>query len=133
MATTFQSQTLSVSVRRDPREVYEFVVAPENLPQWATAFCKSIRQSDGKWLMETAEGEVTVRFVEKNDFGVADHYLNAAADVELYVPMRIVQNSSGSEVLLTLFRQPGISPSDFGFDVGLVTRDLNRLKNILEA
>ena len=132
MAETFQSQTLSVSIRRDPQEVYEYVTDPANLPTWATAFCTSVRQAEGQWILETPDGDVTLRFVDANDFRVADHYL-LASGVEVYVPMRIVPNGEGSEVLFTLFRQPGISTAEFGYDVGLVTRDLNRLKQILEG
>ena len=129
--TTFQSQTVSVTIRKDPHEVYEFISNPENLPTWATAFCKSVRKSGEEWVVETSEGELRVRFVEKNTFGVADHYLLPEPDVEIYVPVRILPNGSGSEVLFTLFRQPGMSEADFGHDIGLVTRDLNSLKRLL--
>ena len=35
MVTMFASRTLSVSIGRHPREVYEFASNPENLPKWA--------------------------------------------------------------------------------------------------
>ncbi len=133
MAATFQSQTLSVSIRRDPQEIYQFVVNPENLPTWASAFCQAIRRTDSGWIIETTGGDLTLRFVGENTLGVADHYLLGEPGVEIYVPMRIVPNGSGSEVLITLFRQPGISGPEFGQDVGSVTRDLRRLKDVLET
>ena len=133
MATTFQSQTLSVSIRRAAQEVYEFVLNPENLPNWASAFCRAVRRTDAGWIIETAAGELKLRFVEANPFGVADHYLIGEPDAEIYVPMRVVPNGSGSEVLITLFRQPGVSGPEFGQDVGSVTRDLRKLKDVLES
>jgi hypothetical protein len=37
--TMMISRTISVSIERDPRTVYEFVLNLENLPKWAnTAF-----------------------------------------------------------------------------------------------
>ena len=74
-----------------------------------------------------------VRFVEKNDFGVLDHYVNPAPGVEVYVPMRVLSNGSGSEVIFTLFRLPDISDEKYAEDAGLVERDLRTLKSILES
>jgi hypothetical protein len=74
-----------------------------------------------------------VRFVAKNDFGVLDHYVNPAPGVEIYVPMRVLTNGSGSEVIFTLFRLPKMSDEQFVEDVGMVERDLKTLKNVLES
>ena len=42
---TLESRTLAVSIAREAEAVYRFVSNPANLPQWATAFCQSIRQA----------------------------------------------------------------------------------------
>jgi len=131
MAT--ESRTLSVSISRHPDEAYAFISNPENLPQWAPAFCKSVRRAGAEWIVETAEGPVKIRFVEPNAFRVADHYVTPAPGVEFYVPMRVLPNGpSGSELMLTLFRQPNMSDQEFRRDIDMVTRDLHVLKRILE-
>jgi hypothetical protein len=130
---TLESRTLSVSINRHPDEVYPFVSNPDNLPQWAPAFCKSVRKAGAEWIVETADGPVKIRFVETNAFRVADHYVIPTPDSEIYVPMRVLPNgSSGSELLLTLFRQPNMSEQEFRRDIEMVTRDLNVLKKVLE-
>lgn len=73
-----------------------------------------------------------LRFAEKNDFGVLDHYVTTAQGVEIYVPMRVVPSGSGSEVMFTLLRMPGMSDKQFAEDAGLVEQDLKTLKSILE-
>ena len=83
--------------------------------------------------METPRGPIKVKFVEKNDFGVLDHYVNPASGVEIYVPMRVLPNGSGSEVIFTFFRSPDMSDEKFAEDVGMVERDLGTLKNVLES
>ena len=35
-----------------------------------------------------------------------DQFVDTAAGAEIYVPLRVLQNGDGAEVLLTLFRQP---------------------------
>jgi hypothetical protein len=127
-----ESRTLSVSIARHPDEVYAFVLNPENLPQWAPAFCKSVRRAGAAWIVETPDGPVKIRFVESNPFRVADHYVIPTTGVEICVPMRVLPNGSGSELILTLFRQPIMSDEQFRRDIDMVTRDLNVLKAILE-
>ena len=82
--------------------------------------------------METTQGPMNLRFAEKNSLGVLDHYVSPAPGTEIYVPMRVLPNGSGSEVLFTLFRLPGMSDEKFAEDAGLVARDLEMLKDMLE-
>jgi len=133
MAVLLKSRTLSVSINCDPGRVYEFVSKPENLPKWAKMFCRSIKKSNGKWIAETPQGPVKVRFTGKNNFGVLDHYVNPGPGVEVFVPMRVVPNGSGSEVFLTLFQTAGMSDERFAEDIRWVEQDLKTLKRILEG
>src|SRR3989344_294694 len=132
MTPAFVSRTLSVTIICSPRKVYEFVSNPENLPRWATGLGKSVRKSDAGWVVDTPQGPVKIRFAEKNDFGVLDHYVILASGVEIYVPMRVVSNDSGSEVIFTLFKTPEMSDKQFAEDAGMVERDLKSLKRVLE-
>ncbi len=131
MAPTFESRTLNVTITCPPREAYEFVSNPENLPRWAAGLGKSVRKSDSGWVVDTPQGPVKIRFVEKNDFGVLDHYVTPVSGAEVYVPMRVVPNGSGSEVIFTLFRSPEMSDKQFAEDAGMVGRDLRTLKSLL--
>lgn len=132
MAIIFPSRTLSVFIACHPSKVYEFVSNPENLPKWATGFCKSVRKSNDDWIVDTPQEPMKVRFVEKNNFGVLDHYVTPAPGVEVYVPMRVLSNGSGSEVIFTLFRLSEMSDEKYAEDIGLVEQDLRTLKKMLE-
>lgn len=133
MTGVLRSKTLSVSIERPPRDVYGFVANPQNLPRWATAFCRSVRQSKGEWILETSAGQMRIKFVGKNDFGVLDHSVTPEPGVEILNPMRVVPNGSGSEVLFTLFQLPSMSAGKYAEDVRMVERDLRTLKSILEG
>ena len=126
------SRTLSVSIDLHPDKVYEFASNPENFPKWATAFCKSVKKSGGDWVIDTPMGPMKVRFAAKNVLGVLDHYVSPSPGVEVYVPMRVVPNGSGSELVFTLFRLPGMTDEKFAEDLGMVERDLRTLKSVLE-
>lgn len=130
---TMKSKTLSISINRALDEVYGFVSNPENLPKWAKALCRSVRESNGDWIVETPQGGMKIRFADLNDFGVLDHSVEVTPGVQVYVPMRVVRNGSGSEVIFTVFRQEGMSDDKFDEDVHLVEGDLLNLKRALEG
>lgn len=128
----YPSTTIGVQISRKPAAVYAFVAALENLPAWATTFCRAIRHEGDVWMMETSLGTMSIRLAPENSLGVLDHYLTPAGGEPLYVPLRVVANGSGSEVLFTLFRLPGVSEEAYAADAALVRQDLNRLKEQLE-
>lgn len=131
--TTHPSRTLSVSIGHPPGDVYAFASDPENLPKWAKGLGQSVRKQGSGWIVETPQGPMKFRFAERNPFGVLDHYVTTPSGVEVYVPMRVVSNGDGSEVLLTLFRLPGMSDERYAEDQRLVERDLRILKELLES
>jgi len=132
MAELSKARTLNVSINRDPNTVYEFVSNPANFPKWAKAFCRSIKPSGSEWVAETPQGPVKISFVRKNDYGLLDHYVNPAPGVEVFVPMRVVPNGLGSEMIFTLFQISGMSDEAFTRDAELVRQDLDSLKRLME-
>ena len=133
MATMYQSRNLSVQIRRNPRDVYDFTSVPENFPRWASGLGKSLKRKNGEWIAETPQGPIKVRFTERNEFGILDHYVIPESGVEIYIPMRVIPNGSGSELIFTLFRLSDVSDEKFAADAEWVMRDLTALKNLLEA
>jgi hypothetical protein len=125
--------TISVSIQRAVGDVYAFAADPANLPQWAPGLCRSIVPLGDVWIAESPNGPVTVRFIEHNAFGVLDHKVLLPSGDEVFVPMRVVENGEGSELLFTLFRSERMSDEEADADVGAVRADLIRLKTILEA
>jgi hypothetical protein len=132
MKLLLKSKTLSISINCEPGKIYKFVSNLENLSKWAKTFCRSVKKSDGKWVIETPQGDVGIRLVEKNELGILDHYISPSAGVELLVPMRVVPNGSGSEVIFTVFQQSDMSNENFKKDIALVEKDLKSLKRSME-
>lgn len=127
------SITLSISIARSPDTIAAFVADPRNLPQWAGGFCRSVRQVGNEWRVETGEGEIGLRFCGPVEHGILDHVLTLAPDLQVQVPMRVVPNEEGSEVLFTLFQPPAMTAYRLEQDMALVQADLQRLKQLIEA
>jgi hypothetical protein len=128
----YPSKTLTVTVACPPEQVYAFVSNPERLPHWATGLCKAVSRVGDEWIAETADGEVRVRFADPNQYGVLDHVVILPSRESVHVPMRVVPNGAGSEVLFTLFQLPGMTDDKFAEDAEMVRRDLLALKQLLE-
>jgi len=123
---------LTISIEREPQAVYAFTSNPENLPQWAAGLGQGVTPAGEHWEVKTEQGTVGLRFTPRNEYGVLDHTVVLADGTEVYVPMRVMPNGKGSEVMLGLFRQPDMDDAEFGRDAGLMQNDLRALKALLE-
>lgn len=127
-----KSRTLTIAIDCEPKKVYQFVCNLANLPTWAKTFAKSAKKSKGVWVIETPQGPVRIRMAKKNNLGVLDHYVTPSEGQEVFVPMRVVPRTQGSEVIFTLFAAAGMTEENFKKDVGFVEQDLKSLKQVME-
>ena len=124
------SRTYSISIERDWQALYEAVWRPEIFPKWASGLTESnLRQDGDGWLADGPDGPVRICFSPHNAYGVMDHVVETGDGRAVHVPLRIVANGDGAEVMLTLFRQPGMSDEDFARDAKWITRDLRALRD----
>lgn len=127
------ARTFSVSIKREWRDLYEQIWHPEFFAKWASGLAQSeLRQDDKGWHTDGADGPVRIRFTPHNEYGVMDHAVETDTGTEIHVPLRIIQNGDGAEVMLTLFRQPDMDDERFSADTKWVVRDLKRLKELSE-
>jgi hypothetical protein len=84
--------------------------------------------------IERPAGEVYAFVCDPNNLPAWASGLSAGVDSgpEVYMPMRVLPNGEGAEVLITVFRQPGVSDEKFAEDTHWVRRDLEALKTLLE-
>ena len=130
---TFAARHISIAIDRPAGEVYDFAADPENLPKWAAGLSSSIGIVDGEWVADTDAGPVKIKFAERNEFGVLDHYVTTAAGESVYNPMRVLDNDGGTEVVFTLYRRTGLDQAAFDADAAAIEKDLNTLKGLLET
>jgi hypothetical protein len=128
----YASETLAIAIDKPFKPAYDYISDPANFPKWAASFCQAIALVDGKWVAETPIGKLAIRFVERNDYGVLDHYVAIPAGPELLNPMRLVPNRSGCVLTFTLFQPGHMSDAEFREDKGMVLKDLETLKAVLE-
>lgn len=130
--TSLPAQTISITIARRYADAYAFARKPENFMAWAAGLSSSLHREGERWLAQTPEGEAQVRFSAPNDHGVLDHWVLLPGKPEIYIPLRMIENGDGVEVMLTLFTQPHMDAAAVARDAAMVRADLARLKAVLE-
>lgn len=127
------ARTYSVSINQDWRALYETIWRPEYFPKWAGGLSESALIQDGEtWLAEGPDAPIRITFTPQNDYGVMDHWVDTGDGNAVHVPLRVVQNGDGAEVMLTLYRQPDMDDERFSADSKWVVADLRKLKRLIE-
>jgi hypothetical protein len=129
----YMSKTISLPIARPPAEVYEFVLEPRNYPRWAAALGGHFEHVEGRdWRAETPYGLVTIRFSERNDFGIFDHALFGEGEEPMTRRARVVPNGDGCELIYTMFKRDDLSVEAFESDAEWTATELAVLKTYLE-
>ncbi|MFI6945943.1 SRPBCC family protein [Streptomyces sp. NPDC050422] len=133
-STGSESRHISIHIASPVEAVYAFASDPANLPAWAQGLGGSIEKIDGQWVAESSPmGRVVVAFTPHNDLGVLDHDVTLPSGDTVHNPVRVIADGTGSEVVFTLRRQPGMSDADLRRDADMVGADLARLKELAES
>lgn len=132
--TLLPARSFSVSIAHEWRSLYERIWHPAFFPQWAAGLADSaLRENGDHWLADGDDGAFVIRFTPHNAFGVMDHVVEPGDGSVIAVPLRVVANGEGAEVVLTLYRQPDMTDEAFAADIKLVMRDLRALKRLVEV
>jgi hypothetical protein len=127
------ARTVSVSIFRDARETYEYIRTTSHLTAWATGLGAVTGEIDDVVQIDTPNGPGTLKFAPPNDFGILDHTITLEGGVVTEVPMRVLPNGEGCEVMLTIFQPEDMTEREFSRDANWVKRDLETLRDALEV
>lgn len=127
-----QVRHLGVSIAAPFARAYAFARQPDNFPRWAAGLSSSLHLDGDHWVADTPQGQAVVLFTPPNDFGILDHHVLIAGQEDIYIPLRMIANGTGTEVIFTLLRQPNMDDTAFEADAQAVIADLHRLKALLE-
>ena len=127
-----RSRHVSRVIRADRDRVYDVVADVDNLPAWAQGLASAEVTRDGDDLVvESPMGQVRVRFVSRNELGVADHDVVLPSGTTVTNPLRVLAHPDGSEVVFTV-RQVELTDEEFDRDCRTVAADLDRLAGLVQ-
>ena len=125
-----ESRHISQIVHAAPADVHAFAADPDNLPRWAVGLATSeVRREGDDLLVSSPMGEVRVRFVPRNDFGVLDHDVTLPDGAVVTKPLRVLAHPEGSELVFTV-RQLDMDDEEYRFTALLLQAAAIRLQEI---
>lgn len=135
-AQAAQSRVITLGVACEWRRAYVLAADPKRLPEWASGLAKSALVPHGDhWIVRTPDsGDARMRFAPRNDLGVLDHWVAPEGVPEVYLPFRVIGVAPDAcELQFTLLRQPHMDEAAFERDAQWIARDLQALRDLLEA
>lgn len=132
--STLSARILHISIKRDWREVYDFMAQPENMARWAHGLGAGLKPDGADWIADGGVlGEVRVRFAPRNELGVIDHDVVMQTGERVHNALRVVPNGDGAEVMFVLLQRPDMDDKAIADDAAAVAKDLETLRRLLEA
>ncbi len=131
--STLETTTVTITIDAPPDTVSADLADPSSHLEWATEFFNGVAedQRDGTWQMNAPRmgGPVLMRIDGDTARGIIDMYLApVGAPFGAPIPVRVVPNGDGSDVLFTLARFPNQSDEEWTEGIQSMNRELENLK-----
>lgn len=130
----FRSLTITISIDRPHRDVYEFLAEPRNLPTWTTGIQRMEHRQGNDWAAILGDRELIFRYTPRNEYGVLDYSIRGPGEDRPHVvPTRVFANDAGAELTITHYQRPGMTDDEFQSEAEWIRADFLTLKALLEA
>lgn len=125
------TSTHTLPLTASKEKVFAFLSKVENLPRWATIFCKELKINDqGRNKVITPQGEIFFRIEADARTGVIDMYGGPLEDQMAYWPARVVQRPDhGSLFIFTAMQYPGTSDDEFQAQCAGLQREFEHIQD----
>jgi hypothetical protein len=107
------THTLPLSAPKE--SAFAFLSDIENLPKWATMFCKELKKdAQGKYKIVTPDGEIFFRIAADERTGTIDMFGGPSEEQMAYWPARVVERpGAGCLFIFTSMQYPDMSDEVF--------------------
>ncbi|HEV2699755.1 MAG TPA: hypothetical protein VGU90_17310 [Terriglobales bacterium] len=128
------TRTQTVTLDTPKERAFAFLSQVENLPKWATLFCRELRKTkDGRYKVVTPGGEIFFRIEADPGSGVIDMYGGPSEDQMAYWPARVVgMPGSRSLFIFTAFQYPGVKDEEFAQQCEGLKQEFPHIKAAME-
>lgn len=116
-----------------PATLYGFLNKEENLPKWATAYCKTIKKSDDGYKIMTPAGELFLAYDCNEAAGTINIKTGPRKDMMWCWPTRVASdNGAGSLFIFTAVQMPDQPDTEFDGQMAALGKELENIRQIVE-
>jgi hypothetical protein len=129
-----RTSTHSLTLRASKERTFDFLSRIENLPKWATLFCRKLETAPGgRHKVVTPQGEIFFRIEGDARTGVIDMYGGPSESALAHWPTRVISlGENESMFIFTALQYPGISDSDFAAQCQGLEQEFPHIKTHVE-
>lgn len=131
------TKTVTAVLPASKAEVFDFLSAVENLPTWATEFCRELRLEEGKYKVVTCDPDAPELFVEihsDRDTGVIDMLAGPAPDQLWTFPTRVVELPGCQSIyIFAMIQMPGLPDEKFEQQYHSLRREFENIQRRFES
>ena len=126
------SKTVTLILNAPKSKVFSFISNIENLPKWATEFCKELKKVGDKYKVISCNpdaGELFFSIRSDRATGVVDMFAGPTAEQMSIFPTRVVELSDKTSVyIFTMFQMPGMSDELFNAQYNSLTKEFGNIR-----
>ena|SRR5438046_3104405 len=125
-----------IAVLPAPKEkVFSFLSNVNNLPQWATEFCQSLKVERGKYKIHTCTGhDLFFKIDADAATGTIDMFAGPTEEQMGMFPTRVVPLPNGhSAYIFTMFQGPGTTEESFEKQAESLRREFDNIQKHFAA
>lgn len=94
-----KAKTTTARFKAPADKVQNFIANVENLPKWATGFCKNLKKQGDDYIVTTPGGDLFFRIDQNQDNGITDMWGGPSKDMMMRWPVRVLPDGFGGSVL----------------------------------
>jgi hypothetical protein len=130
-----KTSTHTLTLNAPKEHTFDFLSRIENLPKWATLFCRKLETvAGGQYKVITPHGEIFFRIEGDARTGVIDMYGGPNETALAHWPTRVIPlGKDQSMFIFTALQYPGISDSDFAAQCRGLEQEFPHIKTHVEA
>ena len=123
------SETVTIVLPAQQKDVFAYLADIENLPKWATEFARELRRENDGYKVVNNLGEFYFEIHADEDTGVIDMLAGPSKDELAVFPTRAVElRGGGTAYTFTMFQAPGMPDELFESQYESLKREFDNIR-----
>ncbi len=127
------NRTKTATFNAPKERVFDYISNIENLPKWATAFCRGLKKAGRDYKVVTPDGEVYFWIESDKKSGVLDMFGGPSKDSVVCWPARVAALPDNTSLFIfTALQIPGVPDEVFETQCKSLDEEIENIRRAVE-